>query len=254
MRPFEVEPSSWPARPTRCRPRATDFGLSTWTTRSTAPMSIPSSRLDVATRQGIRPAFRSSSIRTRCSRASEPWWARATSSSRQLVQPHGQALGEAAVVDEDDRRAVLPHELEQRRVDRGPDRAGGRLVAGGHLDAVGHHRLRQLARRAELAQVLDGDDDLEVELLARARVDELDRPVAGDEAADLRERALRRREADPLRRPLEQRVEPLERERQVRAALRPGDRRAPRRRSPSRSSAASRAPARSASGRATRAS
>ena len=49
---FEVEPSSWPARPTRCRPRATDFGLSTWTTRSTAPMSIPSSRLEVATRHG----------------------------------------------------------------------------------------------------------------------------------------------------------------------------------------------------------
>ena len=36
----------------RCSPRATDFGLSTWITRSTAPMSMPSSRLDVATRQG----------------------------------------------------------------------------------------------------------------------------------------------------------------------------------------------------------
>ena len=72
MRPFETAPSSCPARPTRWRPRATDFGLSTWTTRSTAPMSIPSSRLEVATRHGMRPAFRSSSISTRCSRASEP--------------------------------------------------------------------------------------------------------------------------------------------------------------------------------------
>ena len=78
IRPFETAPSSWPARPTRWRPRATDFGLSTCTTRSTAPMSIPSSRLDVATRHGMRPALRSSSIRTRCSRARDPWCARAT--------------------------------------------------------------------------------------------------------------------------------------------------------------------------------
>ena len=80
MRPRETAPSSWPARPTRCRPRATDFGDSTWITRSTAPMSIPSSRDDVATRHGIRPAFSSSSTISRCSRASEPWCARATSS------------------------------------------------------------------------------------------------------------------------------------------------------------------------------
>ena len=172
----------------------------------------------------------------------------------ELVQPHRQPLGQAPVVDEDDRRAVLLDELEDRRVDRRPDRAGVRLVAGVHLDAVLHHRLGELVRRAELAQVLDRHDDLEIEILARAGVDELDRAVAGDEAADLLQRALRRREADPLRRLVEQRVEALEREREVGAALRAGDgvhlvddhRR--------RSRAASRAPARSASGRATRAS
>ena len=81
IRPFETECSSWPARPTRCRPRATDFGLSTWMTRSTAPMSMPSSSEEVATRHGISPAFRSSSTTSRCSRASEPWCARASSSS-----------------------------------------------------------------------------------------------------------------------------------------------------------------------------
>ena len=43
----------------------------------------------------------------------------------------------------------------------------------------------------------------------------------GDEPADLLQRALRRREADALRRPLRERLEPLEREREVRAALRP---------------------------------
>ena len=70
IRPFEVSPTLWPARPMRWSPAVTDFGDSTRSTRSTAPMSIPSSRLDVATRHGIRPAFRSSSITIRCSRAS----------------------------------------------------------------------------------------------------------------------------------------------------------------------------------------
>ena len=65
----------------RCMPRATLRGLSTWITRSIAPMSMPSSRLLVATRAGRRPAFSSSSISVRCSRARLPWWARATSSS-----------------------------------------------------------------------------------------------------------------------------------------------------------------------------
>ena len=52
--------------------------------------------------------------------------------------------------------------------------------------------------RAELAEVLDRDDDLEVELLARAGVDELDRAAAGDEPTDLLERPLGGREPDPL--------------------------------------------------------
>ncbi len=81
MRP-RLGASTWcPARPMRCMPRATLRGLSTWITRSTAPMSMPSSRLLVATSAGSSPALSCSSIRTRCSRARLPWWARATSSS-----------------------------------------------------------------------------------------------------------------------------------------------------------------------------
>ena len=57
----------------------TDFGDSTWITRSTAPMSIPSSSDEVATRQGSWPPFSISSITSRSSCASEPWCARATS-------------------------------------------------------------------------------------------------------------------------------------------------------------------------------
>ena len=87
-------------------------------------MSMPSSRLDVATRHGISPAFSSSSISSRCSRASEPWCARAIAESLryiafgvrcgELVEPQREPLGEAAVVDEDDRAAVRADELEQR--------------------------------------------------------------------------------------------------------------------------------------------
>ena len=119
----------------------------------------------------------------------------------QLVQAQREALGETAVVDEDDRGAVLAHELEERRVDRRPDRVA-------------------LAR---LAHVLERNDDAEVELLARAGVDELDRPAAGDEAADLLERALGGGEADALDRLVHEPLEPLEAERQVRASLRAGD-------------------------------
>ena len=100
------------------------------------------------------------------------------------------------------------------------------LVAGVHLDAVRHDRLRQRPRRGpELAHVLDGDDDLEVELLALPCVDERDLAVRpGHPTADLGERALCGREADPLERLLRDALEPLEREREVRAALRPGER------------------------------
>ena len=78
IRPRETSPTPWPARPIRCRPAVTDFGDSTWITRSTAPMSMPSSSDEVATRQGSSPDFSRSSTTRRSSRASEPWWARAT--------------------------------------------------------------------------------------------------------------------------------------------------------------------------------
>ncbi|MGH2944305.1 MAG: CHAD domain-containing protein [Solirubrobacteraceae bacterium] len=75
-----------------------------------------------------------------------------------------------------------------------------------HLLAFGGRWVGKRDVGRQLAHVLHGHDDLEVELLRAPRVDELDRPAAGDEAADLLERALRRREPDPLRRLLEQRL------------------------------------------------
>jgi hypothetical protein len=135
----------------------------------------------------------------------------------ELVQAQREALGESAVVDEDDRRAVLLDEPQDLRVDRRPDR-----------------RLRALRARAEdvgtvrpgagFSHVFQGDDDLEVELLGATGVHELDRAAARDEAADLLERSLRRRQADALEGPTGQALETLHRERQVGPALGAGDR------------------------------
>src|SRR5450756_214823 len=75
--PRETAPTWWPARPTRCRPEATDGGAPTWITRSTAPMSMPSSRDDVATTAGRWPDLSSVSVRVRSARLIDPWWARA---------------------------------------------------------------------------------------------------------------------------------------------------------------------------------
>ena len=116
----------------------------------------------------------------------------------ELVEAQGQPLRQPSVVHEDDRRAVRADELEDLRVDRGPDRL--------------------LLLR--LAHVVERDDHLEVELLGAAGVDELDLAAARHEPADLLERTLRGREADPLHGLADQPVEPLQRQRQVRAALR----------------------------------
>ena len=82
-------------------------------------------------------------MKSRRSRLSDPWWAitsswptsgevpvasaeRFTPFEVQLVEPGGQALGQAAGVDEDDGGAVLLDQLEQAGVQRRPDRAAHR--------------------------------------------------------------------------------------------------------------------------------
>ena len=142
----------------------------------------------------------------------------------QLVEALGQALGQAAAVDEDERAAVGPDELEDPGVDRRPD-AHPHLAAGGRSAGL----LLERQRLAEAAHVLDRDDDLEVEPLLRPGIDDRDRavrPDPGEEPPDRLEGPLRRREADPLQR---RRVrgaevlEPLQAQGQVGASLGPGD-------------------------------
>ena len=143
----------------------------------------------------------------------------------ELVQAEREPLGEPAVVDEHDRRAVRLDQAQELGVHRGPDRLAAVLGARVHHLAVGGHRVRERAGRVELAQVLDRHDDLEVELLAscphrRARIGRLPetkRPIS----ASGRWVADRPMRCERLRR---QPLEPLDRERQMGAALRAGDR------------------------------
>ena len=133
-----------------------------------------------------------------------------------LVQPGGQALGQPAGVREDDGGLVRGDQVEDVLLDVRPDRRvpwrpGGRP------------RRLDLGVR-QLGHVLDRHDDAQVPLLGELRLDHRHRPLAAEEARDLLDRPDRRRQPDPLGRLGQQGVEPLERERQMRAALGAGDR------------------------------
>ncbi len=117
--------------------------------------------------------------------------------AQDLRQLRGDPLGHLARVHEHERRAVLADQLGHPGVD-----------------------LLPLLVRADGGERRGRDLDGQVERAEAARVHE--RALAsrsGQEAADLVERLLRRREADPLDLAAAQRLEPLEREGEVAAAL-----------------------------------
>ena len=247
IRPRLTSPTEWPARPIRCSPRATDLGDSTWITRSTAPMSIPSSRLEVATRHGSSPALSISSTTVRSSRASEPWCERAISSPARSLSRMRQPLGAAAVVDEQDRRLVGPDQLEQLGVDRRPDRApasprppssgstdGAGVSSGSTIDSTGTWILRSSSLRTPVSTT-------------RQRA-----PRPDHEAADLLERVLGGRQPDPLHVAPGGARQPLQGQGQVRRRAWSRRRRGSRRRCTSAPPRTAPGRARSASGTATR--
>lgn len=131
---------------------------------------------------------------------------------RDLVEAVAQPLREPAGVGEDDRRAVRLDEVGDPLLDVRPDRrllpsALGRVGGGG---------------AAQLTQVLDRYDHGEVELLARGRLDDLDPALRREETRNLVHRPHRRRQPDPAGRSRQQLVEPLQRHREMGAALGPG--------------------------------
>ena len=114
----------------------------------------------------------------------------------QLVEALGEALAESTAVGEDDRAGVAADQLQDPRVDGRPD-AGPQVRADGR--AAGLLVLGQDV--ADGAHVVDRDDDLELERLARAGIDDRDvavRPDPAQEAADDVERSLGGDQPDPL--------------------------------------------------------
>ena len=196
--------------------------------------------------------------------------------ARKLVERAREALGKAAAVDEQQRRTVLANELEQPRMDGCPDRrTGARLRRGAarHVDRLrepgqildGH--LNPQCNRFLVRRVDDRDGaehrralvpgELVVQLrldlferhrLARLRLAGRTLPAASagprfgaaEKTRNLVERPLRCRQANALQRWTvglrAQRLEPLDRQRQMRAARG----RESRRRSPCRRFAAGR--------------
>ena len=130
----------------------------------------------------------------------------------ELVEAERQSFGSAPVVDEDQRGAVLLDQLQQLGVHRGPDRLARRLLAGERVQLQIH--LLGLDHR------LDRHVDLQIQRLADPGVHDRGLAARPDhEPPDLLERVLRRGQPDALDVAAGLFHEPLERQRQVRAAL-----------------------------------
>ncbi len=139
----------------------------------------------------------------------------------QLVQAGRQTFGHAAGIDEDDRGLMRLDQLQQLRVHGRPDRHPLGRPQPGILTA--------LDDLPQARHVVDGDDDLDVEVLAHARIHHRDgawlsrRLEPAEEPGDLLQRTLRGRQPDPLRRAFADRVEPFETQREVRTPFGGGD-------------------------------
>jgi len=138
---------------------------------------------------------------------------------RQLVETRRQPLGQATRVDEDDCRVVLTDQLQQPGMDRRPDAPPWHpRLRFSHAAATGRSSLQV---RHVLHRHLDGD----LHGLASTCIDEVDLAAdPAEEAAHLLQRALGRREPDPLRLVGGQGGQPLEAQGQVGAALGGGHR------------------------------
>ena len=161
--------------------------------------------------------------------------------ARKLVDVRGQPLGQPPGIDKDDGGPVLLDQLENPRVNRGPDAptrplldfpaALGEGQGGGH--SRGRSTLPAAARLAdsvgegqawsfplESAHVFDGDFDGDLHGLDPPGVDDGDVPIRStQEAGSLAQRPLGCRETDPLWLSLCERHQPLEAQCQVRASL-----------------------------------
>ena len=197
-RPFGSRPSPWPERPTRCSSAAITRGEPSWHTRSTSPMSMPSSSEDVATSALSSPALSRSSARSRCSFARLPWCDVTASSPSRSARWRAARSASRRVFTNTSVVRCCADQLREPVVLLDPD-----LVRHDRLE----RRLRQLELEVALAHVAFVDDGA-----ARVR-------RAREERGQRVDRLRRRRDADARRRRRAQRLEPLERQREMRAAL-----------------------------------
>ena len=230
--PRETSPTLCPARPTRCSPLATEGGASTWTTRSTAPMSMPSSRLEVATTAGSRPALSASSISARSCRDTDPWCARATSGGRarrrarlrhdlgrrspfaraqasaspaaSAASPAASARSAASSFSRPHSRSASRRELANTIVDLCCSiRSSTRSSTCGQMDRAGAGPSSSpppAARRGvQVGHVLDRDDHGQLDALGARRLHHRHRPGAAEERRDLLHRPHGRGQPHPLR-------------------------------------------------------
>ena len=186
-------PTWWPARPMRWSPRATDVGDSTWITRSTAPMSIPSSSDEVATIAGQVALLQRSSTSTRA-RARASRGVRARSPLGELVQARARRSA---------RRRLLTKMIVERCARTSSSSSGGSPARSSALVDLRAGSLdRSVESTCRARPCPRPGRPPEVQLLAVPGVDDrhgLGRVPPTEEPCDLLERALRRREADPLR-------------------------------------------------------
>ena len=204
-----------PLQPARDRQRA-----STCTTRSTAPMSIPSSSDDVATIAWQPSALERLLDLEPLLARDRPWWARTSSSS-------------ASSFRRDASRSALRRLLTNTIVERCA-RISSSSTGGSRARSRSGRRRRAgvLARPdAEIRHVVDGHDRSRgrASCGAPASTTATVTQAAGrveptEEPRDLLERTLGGRQPDPLGRVVRQRLEPLQRQHQMGAALRRRDR------------------------------
>ena len=119
--PRLVWPTPWPARPIFCRAEAMEKGVCTRITWSSAPTSMPSSRELVATMAGRRP-FLHARLHHRPDLARQGTVV-GVGQRRfpAVVDQARQALGQAAVVGEDQGGAGLGDAILEFAGDNGPD-------------------------------------------------------------------------------------------------------------------------------------
>ena len=132
-----------------------------------------------------------------------------------LVEPGGEALGEPTAVGEHQGGGVLGHQVDDALLDVRPDR--GTLLLSGRRPAEVAGGL------AELGHVGHRHHDLEVPLLGRGRLHDVDRTAAGEVASNLVDRSDGGGQPDALSRAIEVGVEALERQGEVGTALGAGE-------------------------------